>query len=307
VEPDPDAELYAYRYGSDDSLVRIKVVGFDDELRTIGFEYHEPSATLFVTNHLRQGGPRIEQFRLDLDTLTATHLRSLSHPLLNAPNSIAAQSATDFFVTNQHHFTPAKSRLLWFLETYLAPPIATVVHARILPSGELDAHVVVRQAYPNGIALTGNGSTLAVAATNKRLVNIYSVENPSGDSEVAHPTLRHESAIENLPFMPDNLAVADDGALLIAGHPHLPSLNAYASSRYLCSRPENLAHAKAEDTSKCDVRAASWASEWTPQAGVRHIYSDWAYSTSASVVRSRERRFGIVAGLYARGILVWRD
>lgn len=53
--------------------------------------------------------------------------------------------------------------------------------------------------------------------------------------------------------------------------------------------------------------AASWASEWTPEGGVKHIYAGWEYPTSASVVRDRERGVGIVTGLYAKGLLVWRD
>ncbi|KAI9170586.1 Serum paraoxonase/arylesterase [Paramyrothecium foliicola] len=310
-EPDPNAELYAYHYDKSDAdaLVPIKVVGFDGELRTIGFDFHAPSATLFVTNHPREGGPHIEQFHLDLDTLTATHRHTLSHPLVNIPNSIAAKSGTEFYVTNQHHFVVADNRLLWFLETYLAPPLATVVHARVLPSGELDAKIVARQAYPNGVALFGNESMLAVASTNKRKVNLYAVTNPVSGSETVHPSLRLTNSIDNLPYLPDNVAVSADGALLIAGHPHLPSLNAFAISRFLCNRPEHLAEAGEEGAQFCESsgQAASWASEWTPETGVRHIYSGWEYPTSATVVRDREQKIGIVAGLYAKGIMVWRD
>ncbi|KAL7624460.1 hypothetical protein AAE478_006025 [Parahypoxylon ruwenzoriense] len=318
VEPDPNAELYAYKYTDPSlpdtqSLVRIEVVGLRSELRTLGIEFHEPTSTLFVTNHRRQGS-RIEQFHLDLETLTATHLRSLSHPLIRIPNSIAALSDSEFFVTNQHHFTARESsRLLWAFETYVAPPIASVVHARILEDededGEaLDAAVVARQAYPNGIVLL-NETTLAVAATNKRLVNLYAVSSGSTQTQTLHPSLKLESSIW-LPFLPDNLAVSkSDGALLIAGHPHLPSLNKFARSRRLCHRPEALAEGGQEAQKRmcATTRAASWASEWTPKGMVKHIYAGWEYPSSASVVRDREKGVGIVAGLYAKGLLVWRD
>ncbi|KFA72017.1 hypothetical protein S40288_07660 [Stachybotrys chartarum IBT 40288] len=307
VEPDANAQLYAYKYDSEDpdALVRIEIVGLNDELRTIGFDFHEPSAMLLLTNHLRQGGPRIEQLRLDLDTFTATHLRSLSHPLISIPNAIAVQSDSQFFVTNQHRFVAARGRLLWFLESYLAPPLANVVHARILASGEVDAHVVARQAYPNGITLL-NSTTLAVAATSQRLVHLYTVDKAKPG--LSYPTLRPERTIRGLPFLPDNLVTAPDGALLIAGHPHLPSLTAFSHSRRICHRPEILAGAGTDAARKCEnTRGASWVGEWTPQVGFRDIYSGWDYPTSATVVRNREHGMGIVAGLYAKGISVWRD
>ncbi|KAI7775767.1 hypothetical protein LA080_006399 [Diaporthe eres] len=313
AEPDPNAELYAWDYGNsslpeEESLVRIKVVGFDSELRTIGFEYDEPSSTLLVTNHGRQGS-RVEQFHLDLETLTATHVRSVTHPLISIPNSIAAVSASEFYVTNQHHFTARESPLLWAVETYVALPIATVVHVNILENGTVDAAVVARQAYPNGIVLL-NETTLAVAATSKRTVNLYTVSPPSGATAQAqqHPSLELATSFW-LPFLPDNLSVSkSDGALLVAGHPHLPSLNKFARSRRVCHRPEVLEAQGQEAQAMCEGSgAASWASEWTLEGGVRHIYAGWDYPTSASAVRDRERRVGIVAGLYAKGLLVWRD
>ncbi|GAW24052.1 hypothetical protein ANO14919_136310 [Xylariales sp. No.14919] len=308
--PHQNAELWAYNYTNPSlsdaqSLSPIKIVGLHTELRTVGFEFHEPSETLFVTNHGREG-PRIEQFHLDLETLVATHTRTLSHPLLRAPNSIVALSGSEFFFTNQHHFTARESgRLLWALETYIALPIASVVHARVLEDGTLDAAVVARQAYPNGIALL-NDSTLAVAATSKRLVNLYTIL--PGEPGQTHGRLQLDTSIW-LPFLPDNLAVSKaDGALLIAGHPHLPSLNKFSRSRRVCHRPEAVAAGGEKARKMCDeTSAASWASEWTPGDGLKHIYAGWEYPTSSSVVRDREKGVGIVSGLYSKGLLVWRD
>lgn len=305
AEPDPNAELYAWNYGDEEgSLVRIKVDGFDSELRTIGFEYHEPSSTLFVTNHGRQGS-RVEQFQLDLDTLTATHVRTVAHPLISIPNSIAAVSGSEFYVTNQHYFTAREHPILWALETYTAPPIATVVHVQILENGTVDAAVVARQAYPNGIVLY-NDTTLAVASSSTRTVNLYNIS--SAEDAGTHPSLTQADSFW-LPFLPDNLAVSkEDGALLVAGHPHLPSLDKFARSRKICHRPEVLEIQDQEAKDMCDgIGAASWAVEWTPEGGVRHIYAGWDYPTSATVVRDRKRGMGIVAGLYAKGLLVWRD
>ncbi|KAI2628240.1 hypothetical protein GGS21DRAFT_248786 [Xylaria nigripes] len=309
AEPEPNAELFAYKYGDpslsdSESLVRIELVGFDSELRTLGLEYHEPSSTLFVTNHRRQGS-RIEQFHLDLESLTATHKRSLSHPLIRAPNSITVLSESEFFFTNQHYFTARDSpRLLWLLETYMALPIGSIVHARILEDGSVDAAVVGKQAYPNGMALL-NETTLAVASTNKRLVYLYSL---SADKTQSHPSLRSESSIW-LDFLPDNLAISKaDGALLIAGHPHLPSLNKYSQSRQVCNRPDRYAEGGKKAEEMCaSMGAASWVSEWTPGGGLKHVYAGWEYPSSTTAVRDREKGVGIVTGLYAKGLMVWRD
>ncbi|KAK7728749.1 hypothetical protein SLS53_009377 [Cytospora paraplurivora] len=311
AEPDPNAEFYAYKYDDvslpdDKALRRIEVIGFNSELRTIGFEYHEASSTLFVTNHGRQG-PCIEQFHLDIEALTATHVGTIVHRLIHIPNSIAAVGESEFYVTNQHYFTAREHPLLWALETYLAPPLATIVHVRILADGTVDAAVVARQAYPNGIVLL-NDTTMAVAATSQCAVNLYAVSQPAAQAQQAHPTLKLESRFR-LPFLPDNLAVSkSDGALLVAGHPHLPSLGNFARSRRICHRPDVLDNQGEEARNMCaSIGAASWASEWTPEGGVQHIYAGWEYPASASVVRDRERGMGMVAGLYTKGLLVWRD
>lgn len=253
-----------------------------------------------MTNH-RRAGARIEQFQLDLDTLTATHVRSLPHPLIYAPNSIAALSESEFFVTNQHYFPARSHRLLWALETYLAPPIASVAHVRVLPNGTVDAAVVARLAYANGLALLRHDTTLAVASTNTRLVKLFSISSSTTSN---HPTLAQSTSFP-VPFLPDNLSVSKgqhgDEALLIAGHPHLPSLGAFARSRHTCNRPELLSDKPPEQREEAEERcktlsAASWASEWTPEGGVQHIYSGWEYPTSASVVRDKGRGVGIEIG-----------
>lgn len=306
-EIDPNAGIYAYNHQQpgNKGLKRFELIGFNDELRTIGLEYHEPSATLFVTNHLRKGGPRIEQFRLDLDAMTATHLRSISHPLLNSPNSIAAYNGEEFFVTNQLFFMPAYHPVLSLLETYFGPPLARIVHVRILPSGEIDASVVKRQTYPNGITFLHDESQVAVASSNKAIVYIYNVTNHGA---AGHPTLKLEYTISNLPFLPDNVATTPEGALLIAGHPHLGHLGAFGNTRRICHRPEVLAKASDAEKEMCaKTQAGSWVSEWTSDGGLSHIYSDWEYPTACTAVRERARGFGIITGLYARGILVWKD
>ncbi len=281
----------------------------------MGLDLDEASPTLFVTNHGRQG-VRIELFRLDFDELTANHVRSIVHPLVRAPNSIAVINSHELLVTNQHYFLASDYPLLSRAETYLAPPLGTVVHIRILSNGSVDAQVVASLPYANGKAVL-NETTVAVSASNKAAVYFYtyavatSYGQPSFSSVpvAPHPTLKYHSRVR-VPFMPDNLSVSRDSALIIAGHPHLRILFQFAHSRRVCNRPEELI--KPENRHRreheCEaVTAPSWVSEWTEAGGLQHIYSGYDYPSSATAVRDGYKNVGIVAGLYAKGLMVWRD
>ncbi|KAH8901438.1 putative paraoxonase [Thozetella sp. PMI_491] len=318
--PDPNAELYIYKYADPalpdaQSLLRLEIVGFDAELRTLGLELDEATSTLFVTNHQRQG-PGVEVFKLDFDALTATYIRSIVHPLVHAPNSVAVIDSRSFLVTNQHYFVVADYPLLSQIETYTAPPIGTVVHVRILSNGTVDAEVVARLPYPNGIVLF-NETTVAVSSSNNAAVYFYaytpaaSLESPADSSapRQSHPTLKYRSSIR-VPFHPDNLSVSRDGTLFIAGHPHLRTLGQFTRSRQICNRPEVLAkpeHADMREHGCKALSAPSWVSEWSEAQGLRHIYSGYEYPSSATAARDVDKNVGIVAGLYAKGIMVWRE
>ncbi len=171
-------------------------------------------------------------FHLDFDALSASHVSTLKHPLVRAPNSIAVINSHELLVTNQHYFLASEYPLLCKAETYLAPPLGTVVHVRILANGSVDAQVVARLAYPNGIVLL-NETTLAVSATNKAAVYLYTYEAATSDgsddsADVSptpprlHPVLKYHSQIR-VPFLPDT-SMSRDGSLIIAGHPNLPIL-----------------------------------------------------------------------------------
>lgn len=312
----------------------------------------------------------------------ATHVRTITHPLIHGPNSIAAVSGDEFFVTNDHYFLARDWPWLSLLETYLAPPTGTVVHVKLGArsrnsnskndddddNGEdkdgdskkaVQAKVVARLPYANGIELLDE-TTLAVASTTNAAVYLYTITSPddgkkpssgsTGGSSV-HPRLSYTGTKVSLPFLPDNLSttttttITTDKSkqheaqkdtkkkkkklLLIAGHPHAPSTTRYAKTRHVCNDPLELALANAEQAAFCaDVggrnRATSWVSLWDWQAAVaagsvdgkgkgdgegvvRHLFSGTEYPSSATAARDGERGVGIVAGLYARGILVWRE
>ena len=306
--PVDSAELYLYDYkdgslADSEALRRIETVGFagSADFHTLGIAYEPETSTLYATNHARAGGARIEVFDLDLDGLRAVHTGSLQHPLLHAPNAIKALGAGELYVTNDHRFPAATWGLLSRLETMLGPPLGSVVHVKLSPGGGgvEEARVVARVPFANGVELL-NSSTLAVSATNRAAVYLLDV---AGDGSLAF-----RSQIR-LPFLPDNLSLTRGGTLLIAGHAHLPSIARFTATRHVCNDAAELARATDDMRRYCETEAAapSWVAEWSEADGLRSVYVETEYPSSATAARDDGRGVGIVAGLYAKGLLVWRE
>lgn len=279
----------------------MRIIGFPNatDFHTLGLEFDEATSTLFVTNHA-QAGPRIEVFKLDLDACTATHAKTLTHPLITMPNSMQLLGGHELYVSNDHYFTTRDSPLLAKVETYLALPLASVVHLALDPTDHSvqAARVVARQAFANGVALL-NETTLAVASSSAGAVHLYAVG-------AADRSLTHSRQIA-LPFLPDNVEAKDDGTLLITGHPHLPSLAKFAESRHVCNDDEVLAAASEEEKVMCaSTPGLSWVAEWSEEHGLRSIFVESIYGSSATTVWDGKAGFGLIAGLYEKGLFTWR-
>ena len=363
-EPLPGATLYVYDYANaagaeDEVLTPVEIVGFlgGNDLHTLGMAFDEATSTLLLTNHA-EAGPRLEIFKLDFDDLDtaatdadddaspkpkpkpkATHVRTVTHPLLHAPNSIAiveGSGGEEFLVTNDHAVPARVNKLAALLETYLAPPTGTVVHVDLRGGDEeVKASVLARVPFANGVEFLNN-TALAVSSTSRSAVYLYAVtraattstetDDAEGATTTANPAplaLTYASRIR-VPFFPDNLSLtrykkASEGdekpetqtqtKLLIAGHPHAPTLSVFAASRHVCNDARALEAADAETRAQCAEAAAapSWVSEWSEADGLKTLYVGTEYPSSATAARDGERSVGIVAGLYAKGLLVWRE
>ncbi|KAI4861103.1 calcium-dependent phosphotriesterase [Hypoxylon rubiginosum] len=318
--PISGAEIYAYDYKDSDapdsdSLKRFEILGYEpgSDLHTLGMEYHEETSTLFVANH-RSSGPVIEMFKLDFAALTARHFRTIRHPLLHGPNSLALINDHELLVTNDHHFLALENPMLAKMETYLNLPLGTVVHVDFSPilkdpTSAVNAKVAARFAFPNGIEIL-NATTVAVASTVKRAVYLYELVRPgpgNDTSSSSSPALKYKSTIR-FPFMVDNIQAASDGSLFAAGHPYPFTLEKFSHTRHLCNSPADLAAADPEARAYCETASsASWVSKWTEAGGVEHLYAGSEYPTSCTAAFDAGRNVGIVTGLYAKGILVWRE
>ncbi|KAI1647118.1 calcium-dependent phosphotriesterase [Daldinia loculata] len=312
----PNAEIYAYNYGNagtsdSESLTRFEILGYEPgaDFHTLGIAYDEETSTLFVTNH-RKEGRTIELFKLDFGAFTARHFRTIQHPLFRSPNSIALLNSHEFLVTNDHHFLMEHSRFLSTVETLLGLPLATVLHVDISPLLEDPAtpakvNVVARLPFPNGIEIV-NETTVAIASTTSTAVYFYTMTKPKSINATS-PILTYKSKVK-FPFWVDNIQISENGTLFAAGHPHPPTLSKYAFSRHDCGSPEILAAADPSLQEYCrTAQAFSGVSKWTESGGVEHIYFSDEYPTSSTAVFDSKKKVGIITGLYANGILVWRE
>ncbi|KAM3464659.1 hypothetical protein NHJ6243_002223 [Beauveria neobassiana] len=302
----PQTELFAYNYATSGAgagaLTPFKMIGFPGvgDFRALGLEIDEPSSSLFVASHA-QAGPRIEVFHLDLDDFTATHAATLTHPLLNQPNSIQLLGGRhELYVSNDHYFTARKTPVLAKIETLLGLPFASVVHVSLDPVDYAvqSARVVARLPFANGVALL-NDTTLAVASSSGGAVHLYRVE--------ADRSLTRKRTKITVPFLPDNLSLKDGKTLLITGHPHLPSLTAIAKSRHVCNDAEMLATASDEEKEACaKAIGLSWVVEWSEEQGLRNVFVESIYGSSTTTVWDGEAGFGLMTGLYEKGLFTWR-
>lgn len=261
--------------------------------------YDEESSTLFAANHAA-AGPRIEVFSLDLDRLVATHAGTIQHPLIHGPNSMALVSSRELYVSNDHYFLARQSTLLARTESFLGLALGTVVHVKLSgdkPADVQEARVVARAAFANGVEML-NSTAVAVASTSRSAVYLYE-RRPDG-------SLTYRSSVP-VPFLPDNLSL-HGGKLLIAGHPHFPSLVKFTVTRHVCNDASELAKADEAMRKYCTAgKATSWVAEWSEADGLKSLYTGTEYPTSVTAARDSKRGVGIISGLYAKGILVWRD
>jgi arylesterase/paraoxonase len=169
---------------------------------------------LFVVNHPADGDTTaahaVEIF--DLAEGGLVHRATLTDPLLVMPNDLVAVGLDRFYVTNTHGHPPGAMQTI---ETYLQLAGAEVVFYG--PGGFRPA--IRDLVFPNGIAVSPDGTTLYVASTTGRTVRVY-------DRDPATERLVFRRAIP-LGSGPDNIEVDAEGRLWIAAHPKLLRVEAH--------------------------------------------------------------------------------
>ncbi|KAL3459798.1 hypothetical protein BJX64DRAFT_199721 [Aspergillus heterothallicus] len=295
----PNGNLWIYRYDQPDdekALTPIEFVDYPGEFsfHPLGVEFHRDTSTILVCNH-HIDGSRVDVFTLDLlskPTPIAKHTRTILHPLIRTPNSIALLSGTEFYVTNDHYIRRRDSPLGALAETYLGIPGGTVAYVN-LASEPVEVRTVARAPFANGVAIL-NESTVAVAATSAAEVRLY--------NRLEDNSLVQTGAIP-VTFMPDNLSTGGDGSLLIAGHPHPPTLDKLVKHRRGCIKEDGTVP---QDCWKST--SPTWVARWTAEKGLEDLYvSSKEFGSGATAAKDAGRNVGIITGLYENGILVWKE
>ena len=176
------------------------------------------TARLHAINHAytRDGGgwsrtSVIESYGITPDGLT--HRRTATGKGLCRANNLTALSARDLLITRDHGACGGLGR---WLEDILGLDRGQVLLGTLTADGGIRLNTLVDDVgFANGIALSPDGSTVAVAATRNEHVRFYDAPGLiSGSGDALTKTVQVDGG-------PDNLSWSADGRLIAAVHPSL--------------------------------------------------------------------------------------
>ncbi|KAH9959634.1 hypothetical protein BC827DRAFT_1268692 [Russula dissimulans] len=275
-----------------------------------------PHSNLFVVNHARYNST-IEQFVISWhEPDRARWVRTIDGPDLVAPNALALTSPTSFYLTHDHRFT---RRLPSVLGKTLPIPSSdsgsdldsdsdsdtttttlTITHDKVASN----------LPFPNGVAISPDGSQVAIASTTLCEILFYARD----------PATQALSLLARVPtpFAPDNLMFDTQGSLIVAGHPHFQSLVAVAANRTGALAPSWVVSitptspgpgVETATGGDWDVGVPVPASRKVPQVPgyeLRTLYQSDGSEFSSSSTALRDAKTGVlyVVGLYADGLMV---
>jgi arylesterase/paraoxonase len=192
------------------------------------FVLEEDSTTfVFVVNH-QEPRDYIDKFVYDEGRLEL--ISSYTDELIQGANDVAAITSNVFYATRDHGFKKGWKRTL---EDYLILPLAKVVRFK---EGKFSV-VADGFQYANGINYSPDGSTLYVAETTGRRLNVFDIDE------------KHNlHLVQKIPTYTgvDNIDVDKKGKLWIGCHPkllafvaHAKDINNLSPSQVLKIDPEN--------------------------------------------------------------------
>jgi WD40 repeat protein len=321
--PEPRAYLWLLDT-VDHSLQRIELDGYPEghNFHPLGMEV-TPSqdgapSILYVVNHAREK-TTIEHFIISPDAPTqALWQRTLSSPWFVSPNALAITNETSFYVSNDHLMTRRLpfplAPALPMIESIAGLPLGWLAHVTVNPDGTITHELAaLGVAFANGVAISPDGTTLALSSTSLGQVHFY-------DRNTSTNALKFRETV-SVPFFNDNIMFDEEGALIVTGHPHFPSLIAVAANKTGVRAPSwavsltslsNDTHftksAHAADR-KYDLRAPLSVSEVVPASEgweVETLFqSDGSvFGTSCTTLRDSRTGSLYMVGLYEEGLMV---
>lgn len=223
-----------YRYALGDRKPTPLYAAGDDRFHPHGIGFFSDGQApdlLYVVNHETMTSHAIEVFEVAASGLR--HARTIRDPLLLSPNDVVAVARDELYITNDHGVNRGPAQLR---DDVLRRERGQVVH---LKNGKLSV-LASDLAYPNGINASANGTELYVAESVGRRLRVYARTPNSG-------ALKLQRTIE-LGTGPDNIELAPDGGLYIAGHPKLLTFLRHAANASVLSPSEvvRVAHGEVE-------------------------------------------------------------
>ncbi|KAI1339193.1 calcium-dependent phosphotriesterase [Xylariaceae sp. FL0016] len=204
---------------------KLSFTNFEGPFSTHGISLYTPSSDpktvyIFAVNHLpnlswtpdsktgRKTASRIELFTHTVGSKTATHLRTISHPLIRTPNDLLALSEREFLVTNDHHYQEGPMRML---ELLLAPMTSwtETVHVRFDDSDRIDAVVALDTiGNNNGLGWGPNGQVL-IGSASGGTINFASQPDPTNRTLAVSHSVQLDCIVDNPSYFQDPYAGID--------------------------------------------------------------------------------------------------
>jgi arylesterase / paraoxonase len=208
---------------------------------------------LFVVNHPPSGEEIVEIFDVD-DNGDLSHLESISFDAMRSPNDVVAVGPRQFYATNDRGY---EKGILSVLEAYLSLPFSSIVYY----DGETGKGIKKGLTYANGINQSADGLTIYVAEFLKRRISIF-----DRDPKTGALTKRKSISVNTGP---DNIEIAADGALWIAGHSkvfdflaHAKDANHIAPSHVIRLNPRNGLKSDVFISTNGEINASSVGAVW---------------------------------------------
>lgn len=158
---------------------------------------------LFVINHRSNDEDTVELFDLGPEG-SFSHVETIRDPLISSANNLVAVGSRQFYVAND--FSALKG-LRQFMDMSFGVGFLNLVYY----NGETIRVVIDGVSSAGGIAVSADYSQLYVAFTTDQAVVIYDRDQASGD-------ITYRTSVD-VGMGVDNLDVAADGSIWVAGHP----------------------------------------------------------------------------------------
>ncbi|KAF9069246.1 hypothetical protein BDP27DRAFT_1325869 [Rhodocollybia butyracea] len=322
IDPHPSGSLWMHSTTSGQTT-RLTLENFPQghTFHPLGAEaypsYSGNASYLYVVNHAKDKTV-IEQFLISPSSSVAKYIRTLSHPFFISPNAIALTSPTSFYVTNDHVFTrrlPYIGSIVPITETILGLPLSFTAHVTIDPDETAEKPILSHTfaapfvSFSNGVSISPSGLEVAIASSSLGRIYFYSRNTTTN-------ALTFTTSVF-VPFPPDNIGYDDEGNLIVAGHPHFPTLGKLVKNEIdvAPSWVVSVSPVAGETTTtQYDLKATFPASNIIPSPGQNHTVSTLFQSNgkvfSSSCTAAKDSISGnlYVSGLYAeQGVMICRS